>query len=205
MRANLIGQKRQQFFTEVLDLAAKSDVIAQVMISDSTMGRATKHGDSHEMDVLVMALERFNFVLRGQDSGLVIVSRPSGGRGNEDEFLFECAEVINSGTNYARFDQLAANVLTMPPTNSRLLQLADLVVSITTAMIAGYTKYAGLLFPSVKPLLRANFGRIGGVGVKIHPDYIYMNLYHWVLGDMKDDRSPALVQGRPYFKSDMIY
>ena len=207
MRDNLRGQKRQQFFTEVLELASNFGARAQVTICDSTMKTANSHVDDHEMDVLLLSLERFDIELsREKDNGLVIVSRPSGNRKEEDKFLVECADKVAAGTNYSNFNQLAANVLTMPHTNSRLLQVADLVASITTAMVAGYTKYAGAVFPGVKPLLlRTNSGLIGGAGVKIHPDFSYVNLYHWVLGDMKDDGSAALVQGRPYFKSDMVY
>jgi hypothetical protein len=207
MRDNLRGQKRQQFFTEVLELALNSGSRAQVTICDSTMKTANSHVDDHEMDVLLLSLERFDIELsREKDNGLVIVSRPSGNRKEEDKFLVECADKVAAGTNYSNFNQLAANVLTMPHTNSRLLQVADLVASITTAMVAGYTKHAGGVFPSVKPLLlRTSSGLIGGVGVKIHPDYSYINLYHWVLGDTKDDGSPALVPGRPFFKDDMIY
>ena len=38
---------------------------------------------------------------------------------------------------------LATNVVTMPFSNSRLLQLADLIVSISTAMVAGHTEFGG--------------------------------------------------------------
>ena len=41
---------------------------------------------------------------------------------------------------------LATNVVTMPFSNSRLLQLADLIVSISTAMVAGHTEFAGKVF-----------------------------------------------------------
>lgn len=35
----------------------------------------------------------------------------------------------------------------------------------------------------IQPLLRREMGRIGGVGLKIHPDFSYANLYYWLLGD----------------------
>jgi hypothetical protein len=209
MRENLVNDRRQQFFRDVLDLAAKSGALGQVTISDSTKNLATKHADTHEMDVLVMALERFNWILREQDIGMVVAARPSCGRSDEDKFLSKCADIITTGTNYARFGQFATNVLTMPSANSRLLQVADLVVSITTAMIAGHTTFAGPVFPSVKALLRSSFGRIGGVGVKIHPDYSYANLYHWVLGDTTFWRLNAgwalPLRDRPYFKGHLTY
>jgi hypothetical protein len=38
---------------------------------------------------------------------------------------------------------------------------------------------------AIRKLFDSNSGRIGGVGLKIHPDYIYANLYHWLVGDKK--------------------
>ena len=92
--------------------------------------------------------------------------------------------MVGAGTDYAEFNNLAMNVLTMSHENSRLLQTADLVASITTALVAGHEEFAGPLFPSVKALLRSNGGQIGGAGLKVHPDFTYRNLYHWLLGDL---------------------
>jgi hypothetical protein len=182
MRENLIGADRVAFFERVLTLADEHGAKGQVTISDTTKGLASRNSGTHENDVLLMALERFNSLIRG-DLGMVIVARPSGGRSDEDKFLLECAEIVANGSDYAQFTNLATNVLTMPFQNSRLLQVADLVVSITTAMVAGHTTFAAPAFERVKAMLRSDLGRIGGVGVKIHPDYSYANLYHWVLGD----------------------
>lgn len=182
MRANLVGEDRVRFITDVLTLAGKYGAVALVNVSDTTKQLATKSADKHEMDVLVMALERFNYSIKS-DLGMVIVARPSGGRTDEDAFLADCAEIVSTGTSYAKFENLATNILTMPFNNSRVLQVADLVASITTAMVAGHTEYAGPVFEPVKKILRSDLGRIGGVGLKIHPDFSYVNLYHWLLGD----------------------
>ncbi|WP_105386075.1 hypothetical protein [Neorhizobium alkalisoli] len=182
MRANLIGEDRVRFITDVLMLAAEHGAVALANVSDTSKRLATKNADKHEMDVLVMALERFNYSI-GNDLGMVIVARPSGGRSDEDTFLADCAEIVSAGTDYAKFDKLATNILTMPFNNSRVLQVADLVASITTAMVAGHTEYAAPVFQPVKNMLRSDSGRIGGVGLKIHPDFSYLNLYHWLLGD----------------------
>ena len=39
------------------------------------------------------------------------------------------------------------------------------------------------MFAAVKPFLASEAGRIGGVGLKLHPDFSCANLYHWLLGD----------------------
>jgi hypothetical protein len=182
MRKNLIGEERTAFFKHVLELAGSAGAVGLVHINDTTKSMATKAAKDHEMDVLLRALERFNLSIRN-GLGMVIVARPSGGRKDEDAFLAECAEVVSAGTSYATFSNLATSIVTMPFHNSRLLQIADLVASISTAMVAGHTTFAGPVFPAVKSILRKDMGRIGGVGLKIHPDFCYLNLYHWLLGD----------------------
>jgi hypothetical protein len=209
MRDNLVAERRESFFRKVLEAAAQHDALGQVTICDSSKRMATRKAKTHEMDVLVMALERFDWVLQRGDLGMVIASRPSGGRGDENEFLSKCVEIVTAGTEYTAFPKLVMNVLTMPFPNSRLLQIADLVVSITTAMVARHTEFAGAVFPSVKSLLRVSMGRVGGVGIKIHPDYCYANLYHWIFGDdtfwrFQNGWSLPL-EGRPFSKSADIY
>lgn len=204
MRENLIKERREQFFNEALKLAVQHGATGIVTVSDATKGFATGKAETAEMDVFVMTLERFDWAL-AQDVGLVIVARPPGGRGDEDKFLVSCADVVNQGTDYVSFKKLATNVLTMPFSNSRLLQLADLVVSISAAMVAGHKEFAGKSFPSVKAILRASAGKIGGVGLKIHPDFSYANLYHWLLGDNHFKNSTLPIANRPFSASEDIY
>ena len=77
----------------------------------------------------------------------------------------------------------------------RLLQVADLVTSCTTAHVAGRDRYSEPLFDQwVFPLLhRGHAGRVGGYGLKLHPDFRYANLYHWLLGDQQFGRNGAFV------------
>lgn len=205
MRENLQEERRVEFIQRALTLAAEHGASAQVTIADSSRSMATRKATNHEMDVLVMALERFDVSLAGSELGMVIVARPSGGRKDEDEFLADCVEVVTRGTDYTQFGKVAMNVLTMPFPNSRLLQLADLVVSITTAMVAGHERFASPVFPTLRSLYRTSLGRIGGAGVKIHPDFVYANLYHWVLGDdafwSRGNGTSFPITNRPYSKS----
>jgi hypothetical protein len=59
--------------------------------------------------------------------------------------------------------------------------------------------------PQSERLLRDDGNRIGGVGVKIQPDFSYANLYHWLLGDTHFYKGfvgvPMPIIGRPYFES----
>ncbi len=197
MRENVTGDRREQFFNDVLKLAAQHGAIGLVAVSDATKGLAIPQAKSAEMDVLLMTLERFDLVL-GQDVGMVIAARPSGGKGDEHKFLVSCAEAINAGTDYVKFEKFVTTVVTMPFPNSRLLQLADLVVSITTAMVAGHTEFAGKIFPAIRAILKTSGGRVGGIGLKIHPDYSYANLYHWLLGDQRFKNSDMPIANRPF-------
>jgi hypothetical protein len=204
MRDNLTGERREAFYRDALKLGAQHGATGIVTVSDATKGLATGKAANAEMDVLVMTLERFDLAL-AQDIGLVIVARPSGGRPDEDKFIETCAALLNTGTDYVSFNKLAANVLTMPFDNSRLLQLADLVASISTAMIAGHTEFAGKVFPEVKSLLRTYQGRIGGAGLKLHPDFSYANLYYWILGDQQFKSAKLPIASRPFPNSEHHY
>jgi hypothetical protein len=49
--------------------------------------------------------------------------------------------------------------------------------------VAGEQQHSPPIFAELLPLFPSDYGRIGGIGVKIHPDFRYTNLYHWLLGD----------------------
>ena len=204
MRTNLTEDRRRQFYNDVLTLAAKNGAIGLAAVSDATKGLAIPEAKTAEMDVFIMTLERFDIAL-GQDVGMVVAARPSGGKGDEHRFLVSCAEAISAGTNYVKFEKFVTAVVTMPSSNSRLLQLADLVVSICTAMIAGHKEFAGKVFPAVRTILRASGGRVGGIGLKIHPDFSYANLYHWLLGDTQFKNSTLPIARLPFPNNEDKY
>lgn len=96
-------------------------------------------------------------------------------------------------------------VLTSDSKHARLLQLADVVTSCTLSLIAGEERFAPDTFRHIEPLLRREAGRVGGVGVKIHPDLRYCNLYHWLFGDSHIWRNgvghPLPLRGQMYYAS----
>jgi hypothetical protein len=47
-----------------------------------------------------------------------------------------------------------------------------------------------VVFSSLLPLFNKGPKRIGGFGLKIHPEHIYVNLYHWLLGDTINSGEP---------------
>jgi hypothetical protein len=204
MSRNLIDQAREQFFHRIIQACSEAQAKAVVVVSD-TDSRHPLHVQSHEAFVTLLLIERVEWIANhiGNDT-IVVFDRPGGQRGNEEDFLETCLETIQSGTPYVRPRRIALNALSTSSHFVRLLQAADVVTSCTTANIAGEPRFAPRVFAAIRPLLPSAMGRIGGVGVKIHPDFWYTNLYHWLLGDAYFYRGNGVAlpwEARPYYTS----
>lgn len=191
MHGELTKERRQGFLIDAVRLAAAKKACAMVVIEDTNCAPATGHYRTHEEDAAALMLERVNWCLRRRETdgiitgtdGIIIADRPGGARGDEDKFLATCLEALQSSTLYVTPTRIALNVLSTPSHLIRLIQLADVVCSCTTAVVAGETSFSPPIFEHIRPLLHSELGRIGGVGLKLHPDFRYVNLYHWLLGD----------------------
>jgi hypothetical protein len=195
MRRHLPEAPRQSFFRSVLEACAKFGARAIVVVEDTTCRTATD-ATSPLLDLTRMFIERVDGQLkRSHRHGVIIADRPSGGPSQDTKFLASCLETLQQGTAYVKPECVAINVLSTPSHLVRLLQVADLVTSCTTAHVAGRYRYARPLFVDwVHPLLhRGHGGRVGGYGLKLHPGYRYLNLYHWLLGDRQFGRNGAYV------------
>jgi hypothetical protein len=116
--------------------------------------------------------------------------------------MASCFQTLRDGTDYVVPNRIGL-VLTGDSTSVRLLQLADVIVGSTLSYVGGESEYSAPIFRThVKPMLRKELGRIGGVGLKIHPDYLYANLYHWLLGDSHWVRA---MSGQPLPRADRSY
>src|SRR5438445_57376 len=126
-------------------------------------------------------LERIQlFLARNDDHGIAVVDRPGGGRRDEDEFLLECLDTIQSGTPYVILDRLCFNVVSSSSNLIRSLQLADVIASCTMARVGGEDRFSPPVFERIQELMVRYDQRVGGIGLKIHPDFRYVNLYHWL-------------------------
>ena len=204
MRERLTGDARAAFFDAVLLKAREMRVGATVVIEDSTCRTAVDESQSHEADATLLFLERVTARCTSANTeGVVLVDRPGGGRGNEDKFMANTLDSIQSSAGYIRPDRLALNVICTSSTFIRLLQLADLVTSCTLAFVSGEDQFAPKTFPAVRVLLNSHLA-CGGVGLKLHPDMKYLNLYHWLLGDdciwRGNSGFPLPMAGKPYFR-----
>lgn len=185
MRDGLWGPTRAEFFVDCLKTAARHGVEACVVVEDVRHRSTSGNGDDHELDVVKLFIERCQGHLeRTGTEALVLADHPSGGRPAEAEFAAACLRTLRRGTRYVDPDRIAL-VVTEDSKNTRLLQLADLIVGCTLAYVAGETKRSPRLFEDhIRGLLRrSDDGRIGGFGLKLHSDRVYANLYHWLLGD----------------------
>lgn len=184
MHDNLVEERRLEFFTRVLAVIGDLGASAIVVVADDRYAHATKDAANAEIDVTRMFLERVeNRLARLHSHGIVIVDQPSGSRKAENKFLGDCLAMLLSGTQYVRPQNIALNVLSTPSNRVRLLQTADLVTSCTLARVSGEDRHSPPVFDIIKGLMPSDSGRIGGIGLKLHPDHVFANLYHWLLGD----------------------
>jgi len=202
MHDHMTGDVREEFFVQTMQLAAGKGVRATVVVEDTHHDRATSAGTAED-DVTTLLIERVHSSFRtARTHGILIIDRPSGDRGDENRFLSRCLDTIESGTEYVLPDRIAINAVSTRSELVRLLQLADVVTSCTTAMVAGESRFAPPVFTQVKELLVSHFGSIGGRGLKIHPDGRYANLYHWLCEDTHFTRDqvgwPMPLENRPY-------
>jgi hypothetical protein len=90
---------------------------------------------------------------------------------------------LRVGTEYVKPERILLNILTSPPKFMRLLQLTDVVTFCTVASVSGGNSFSLAVSDVVRSMLARELGRIGAVELKIHRDFKYLDLYHWLLGD----------------------
>jgi hypothetical protein len=185
MHHQLVAERRQTFFRDALQCCIQHQATATVIISE-TDSHTPADCATHEIFTTKMLLERVNLLAAAAHSNAIIIAdRPGGGLAEERKFLADCFDTLRNGTPYVMPDRIAINPISTDSHMIRALQAADLIVSCTTAVVAGQTTLAPDVFEDIKPMIAQDSGRTGGVGVKIHPDHKYLNLYHWILGDEK--------------------
>jgi len=180
--SNLQGENRAKCYKEILNAAQAAGCKAVVTACDFEM-RNLKPEWGFERCV-TYTLERVSTHLaKSSEQAIIIADRPSGGHKEADQFLTAFVDHLSSSHNHMLEETFSLNMLTAQSHMTRHLQIADLVVAITTAMVAGQTKWASEYFEIVKGMFLQNvLGYIGGTGLKVYPDKL-VNLYYWVLGE----------------------
>ena len=184
MRDNLRDAAREDFYHRALQIGHERGVVATVVIADTDAVDVVTEKRLSEADVTRVLLEAIHLQIPLEGNGLVVADRPGGGRAEEDSFLAGCMDTLKVGTRHVRNLELISLMLTASSGMVRLLQLADLITSCTTAFVAGHDKFALPIFERIRPMLRTFQGRVGGVGLKLLPSEKYANLYHWIGNDV---------------------
>jgi hypothetical protein len=201
--ARLTGSARTDCFSELVESASKNGVRALVV--SWALGRSDLTRDQAASKVLDYVFERVSLHLNSiDDFGLLVCDRPGGGRKEEDWFLMHFRVRTQFGSGLVRSERILLNALTTDSKMVRLLQLADIVVGATTAMIGGLYDYAPPVFERIRPMFISNStGQIGGSGLKIAPERME-NLYYWLLGE-EEYRAPAARRMIQLPHSDLPY
>jgi hypothetical protein len=202
MRTNLVADARTNFYLEIVECAREHGVVG-ILASIDTNFKPVTGAPNHEMDVVHLVLERIHHQTPPNQSALVVADTPSGGNIHmNDRFVSDCLETLRTGTSALNTLDRICMVLTCSSHLNRCLQLADVFTSCLTAYLSGETRWSPPVATALRALLRTEYGRIGGCGVKIHPDYRYANLYHWLFGDEIIVKSnvgkPLPLLSRPY-------
>lgn len=179
---NLHGDERRECYKEILEAAKNFDCRAIVVAWDT--GRTTLKGDAAFEKVFDFTVERISVHLDKRSSlGTIVADKPGGGKKEDEKFIEAFLNKIFSGTPYVTPENIPINILTTPSHLETHLQIADLISSITVAMVSGQDRYAKHLFPTIKDMMVKNhLGFIGGTGLKLFPDSL-TNLYYWLLGE----------------------
>jgi hypothetical protein len=202
-RSQLTGENRLRFYTDLIALSREHSASAFVVVEDTQYRLANRGSKSHEEDVATLFLERADWSLhRAGRDGLALVASPSGGSSAGEKFLGRCVELRRVGTGYTKLERLPLGVVTSQSKHMRLLQLADVITSCVTARVAGESNFSPQVFDMIRPMLRREGDRCGGIGLKLHPDFVFANLYYWLLEDTHfwkgNAGAPLPIKGRPF-------
>jgi hypothetical protein len=204
MRTVLVDERRLRFYEELLGLARQFEATTTVVIEDTGYNAARGESIDHEHDVTTLFLERASYAI-GQryTDGVVVIAKPGGGPKDDEKFLNRCLDTVEEGTEYHSFGNLPLGVMTVHSRRIRLLQLADVIVSCVVSRVSGEPRYSSEVFELIRPILRRGYDRAGGIGLKLHPEYVYANLYYWLLGDRQWTRDqmarPLPDPGLPFY------
>jgi hypothetical protein len=174
---NLREDKRNLAYSAFLNLAKLCDgtVMVTVICKDITSFDTAKA----KWQCIEFISERFQFFLQSQDdaNGIIIEDFPGSGK-EEKRLLKDYYEFRQKGTRFVKPSNIIMNLLTTESQWQPGLQIADLVVGITTAMCTSRRDYAINLWQIVKEKLYRNpAGSTIGCGLKIFPKESAENIY----------------------------
>jgi len=188
LRRNLIDEDRISAYSDILDLlrAFNAKVIVAVVQRDELKQSVIET----KWKCLKFVTERFQFFLQEHEdrNGIIIADFPGSGK-EEKELLQKYYQLLEKGTHYVNPKNIAMNLLTTESHLNPALQLADLVVGITTGMCTPRRGYALPYWDIVKHTLHCNQnGDVMGCGLKIFPQKIIGGIITTLFPEVTEER-----------------
>jgi len=174
---NLIDNNRISAYSDILALVRSFNgkIIVAVIQRDGSK-QSLKEA---KWKCIEFVTERFQFYLQIHDDkkGLIISDFPGSGK-EEKKLLHDYYQLLDIGTKYVKPSNIIMNLLTTESHLNPALQVADLVVGITTGMCTPCSDYAVPYWDIVKPNFhRSQTGKVVGCGLKVFPNEIIDDLH----------------------------
>src|SRR4030042_1376774 len=170
---NLVDDKRISAYSDILALVRSFNgkIMVAVVQRDELKQSSLREA---KWKCIEFVTERFQFYLQAHEDkkGLIIADFPGSGK-EERKLLQDYYRLLEKGTKYVKPANIVMNLLTTESHLNPALQVADLVVGITTGMCTPRRDYARPYWEIVKRNLhRSQNGEIMGCGLKVFPNEI---------------------------------
>jgi len=169
---NLHGDKKVLPYSDILGLVSlfRGRLIVAVIRRDVSKLSLTEA----KWRCIEFVTERFQFYLQAHEDkkGLIIADLPASGR-EEKKLLKNYYQFLEKGTEYVKPSNIVMNLLMTESYLNPSLQLADLVVGITTRMCTPQRRYAVQYWDMIRRNFHRNQnGEVMGCGLKVFPNEI---------------------------------
>ncbi len=204
LRQNLIDKNRISAYSDILDLLRSFDgkVIVAVVQRDELKQGVIEA----KWKCIEFVTERFQFFLQEHEdrNGIIIADFPGSGK-EEKELLQNYYQLLEKGTYYVRPKNIVMNLLTTESHLNPALQLADLVVGITTGMCTPRRGYAIPYWEIVKRSFHRNQnGEVMGCGLKIFPNEIIGEIHATLFPEEFEESYEEYIERMRYLYSVLM-
>jgi len=174
---NLRGDRRISAYTNILGLVRlfKGKLLVAVAQRDTSKQSLIEA----KWKCIEYITERFQFYLQAHEDkkGLIIADSVGSGK-EEKKLLQDYYQLLKKGTKYVKPSNILMNLLTTESHLNPALQIADLVVGITTGMCTPQRNYARRYWDIVKRNFHRNQnGEVMGCGLKVFPNEIVEEIH----------------------------
>jgi len=174
---NLIDDNRISAYSDILALVRSFN--GKIIVAVVQRGESKQSLIEAKWKCIEFVTERFQFYLQAQEDrkGLIIADFPGSGK-EEKKLLQDYYRLLEKGTKYVKPANIVMNLLTTESHLNPALQVADLVVGITTGMCTPRRDYALPYWDIVKRNLhRSQNGEVMGCGLKVFPNEIIREIH----------------------------